>query len=519
MEYKVPFFCAGNNMQNKRVSLGYYIDNLMTADKFDIESAMPVIMDFVKKDKDILETSVDKIVCFLGKVGSKQLRAPTDTVKKPTEWFCKRLADLLKAIKPTDYFLKRLGYAYVKADICHEWIQAFFDYRGPHKKALIEGMADATIDRLNEGSDYLEVYSHIYCKITRPESLPAPLYNALIKSRRTFRVTNWYAFTKHNLSFGRNEKENRAWLRFLISAMIKRVDKDKNVSAEERLSAIEGLKLLKDTYESLFLVKKVMNKIIKSEQRGEYLTYRSLVSEKDFAKYSKSIHKKVRPEISNFVKAYEHPGNELVFKRLSWKEKVMLYDRFDKKTKKAIRDRCSELFEEYLSMINYKKELYYVFKILANNREFLKKYLYDRRLIEKTFSSSKLRTLYLEKLHEENDKTLMPSELSISNSFYDLELKTAVIYLPSNLENTKYRSLVITIVDKSKNLICEVITKNKNEKYSTYSAVKFDGKNTPKSVYPNINKRLATLFVQRVFEAWRKNVYLAAVSFFELKLV
>ncbi len=514
MEYKVPFLCVDKDMQTRRKALGYYINNLMSADKFDIESAMPIIRDFIKKDRDVLETNVDKVVRFLAKVGSKKVRTPTEGVENPTEWFCKRLAALLENIKPTDYFLHKFGYEYVKADIDHEWIQTFFEYRGPHRAALIEGVAYAIKDSNKKEDGLKELFRSLKRKISDPESLPVFLYTALLKIGKTYKVKNWYKFTKTNASFGRTAEEKKECFEIMVSQMFKRIGVDNNNALyEERQKAIEGLKLCSKMSDSMFIVEQAIKRIKSINNRSKYLMYRGICTDSSFSKYASSVHKIVDPKISFFASAYEKPYDASIFKKLSWKDKVMLYERFGKETKKKIRDKCASQFEGYLEKEDYQKELFYAFKILSGNKDFLKKYLYDKRLYKMSLFSSKLRILYLEKLINMNYDFTKVENFSMANSFYDKDLQAGFIFLPSKRPNSKYRSLVISLDEKDNQLICEVLSKTKNSKFISYSATKIGADNNPKSIYPNINKNVASLFVQKVFQSKSNSFYCAALEF------
>lgn len=522
MEYKVPFLCVDKSMKTKRIALGYYIQNLLSADKFDIESAMPVIKDFMRKDRDVLETNVPALVGFLGRVGSKEIRRPTDIVKDPTKWFCERLAKLLKAIKPTDYFLKRLGYAYVEADISHKWIQTFFKYKGPYKKVLLESMTYAMMDLINinphktrgEDKDILRIFYDVYEKIVDPESLPAPLYLFLKECRRTYKIADWVKFIKNNLSFGRDQYENSFCLRTMISLATKRLDRDE-CAYDEKQSVIEGLKLLSKTNEAEYLAECISKKLKGISSRSEYLMYRGLVDDSLFSKYSKTVHKKVNPNLLLFAKAYEHPTNDIFFKKLSWKEKVMLYERFDRVKKKAIRDKCVFEFEKYLDLPYYKKELFYMFKILARGKKFLDKYLHDKRLFNKSLENSKFRILYLEKMHAVDDMFLKENKTVYTDDFYDDGSKTAIALSPSMNKKEKiikYRCIIITVKDDGDGLICEVLTRKASSRYSVYSAVRYSGSGIAKAIYPNIDKRMALLFAQNIFSSGRKDIFSAAIE-------
>lgn len=517
MEYKVPFLCVDKNMQVRRSALGYYIRNLMSADKFDIERAMPVIRDFIRKDKDILETNVPSLVEFLGKVGSKQIRKPTDVVKDPTKWFCMRLAKLLKAIKPKDYFLKRLGYAYVKASICHKWIQAFFEYDGPNKKALLESMTYAIMDIIDDdpynkrGDDKgcLRIFYHIYEKITDPESLPVPLYLFLKRSRRTYEITDWHKFVRSNMNFGRNEKENDGCLKFLITTLVKKLEHE-SISYDERQSVIEGLNLLKKTRQSKYLADCLIKKLKSVKQRSQYLTYRQLIEDQYF---SKSNLKKIDQRISLFAKTYEYPDNDLFFRKLSWKEKVMLYERFDKKKQRIIRSKCLDVFEKYTSLPYYKKELFYMFKILSTSKEFVSRYQHDKRLFSKSLESSKFRILYLERMHAVDGMFLNENKNVYSDDFYDDGSRTAVALSSSKIDKViKYRCVIMTVQEEGDSFTCEVLSRKRGSKHSVYSAVKYSGRNSPKAIYPNIDKRMALFFAKSIFSSGRKDVFGAALE-------
>lgn len=515
MEYKVPFSCAAKDMKTRRKALSYYIFNLISADKFDIESTMPIIRDFVKKDRDVLETNIDKIVRFLAKVGSKKVRTPTESVEKPTEWFCKRLATLLESIRPTDYFLRKLGYEYVNANIDHEWIQTFFEYKGPHKAALLEGIAYALRDGNKKEEELKVIFRGLKRKISNPELLPVCLYTALLKIGKTYKVKDWYEFTKTNISFGRSEEEKNECFEIMIAQMFKRIGDDNNDALyEERQKAVEGLKLCSKVSNSPYIVEQVIKRIKSIDNRSKYLMYRGICTDSSFAKYAGSVHKLVDPKITFFVDAYERPNDVSIYKKLSWKGKVMLYERFGKETKKKIRDKCASQFDSYLEKSNYQKELFYAFKILSSNKNFLKKYIYDKRLYKMSFSNKKLRILYLEKIMNMNYEVTKVKNYSMADSFYDKELKAGFIFLPSKRSGTKYRNLVITFDEKDNQLICEVLSKTKNSKFTSYSAVKFGADNKPKSIYPNINKNVASLFAHKILESKSNGLYRASLEFF-----
>ena len=67
--------------------------------------------------------------------------------------------------------------------------------------------------------------------------------------------------------------------------------------------------------------------------------------------------------------------------------------------------------------------------------------------------------------------------------------------------------------EKDNQLICEVLSKTKNSRFISYSAARIGADNNPKSIYPNINKNVASLFVHKVFQSKCNGFYRAALEF------
>ena len=405
LRYAVPFFRNGDLWQG----FWNYTKNLKTADRFDWENTEDLLKEYFKEEDFVLER-IPRIVSFLSKVGDKRFRPKLGPNHKPTKDFCEKLAEVLENTSLSATFHYRLAYEYVaNTRIKHEWIGYIFSYKGPYKKTVLRALSDALLDHYildpytkypipKEGVNYKKLFVPLYNRISEPETLPIPLYKALLCCRKVNHIKRWTLFVRNNLDVGRTEEEKSKATRFLIlNAM--RVVKTKNAfDIETRNEALNSLLLTKDSSEKEYQARFLWKLLRNSRYKVQYVFFRNFINDELFKHKYKKLMIKKNISFRLFVRAYE--GDDRVFGHLSLIEQLMAYPNLKEDRKEIVLEKVSRLLSKPIDWVDRQDELYYALKVASRgDREFLRSHIFDPVLEKSSFLSRKLRTYYLVKLH------------------------------------------------------------------------------------------------------------------------
>ena len=404
--YAVPFFRGRDLWQG----FWMYTHNLKTADRLDWENTEDLLKEYFEKEDFVLER-VPTIVSFLAKVGDKRLRTRLGPKHFPTKDFCERFAAFLESRSLSAAVHYKIAYEYIaNTKIKHEWIGYIFSYKGEHKKTVIKALNDALLDYYikdpfakypvpKEGANYKRLFVPLYKRYDEPEILPIPLYKALLTVKKCHYVKKWVTFVRNNLDSGRNEEEKSKTNRFLIVNAMRVVKSRYQYDVETRNEALNSLLITKDSNEKEFQARILWKLLRNCRYRGQYIFFRKYFNNELFKKKYKRLIVKKDSHFRFFIRAYE--GDDSVFPRLTFTERLMAYNHLKEERKKIVLEEAKRRFSKLLEWKEHDDELYYALIVISfGDSEFLKRNIFDKRLEEMSFMSNKLRTFYLVKLHE-----------------------------------------------------------------------------------------------------------------------